>query len=247
MTTFRALLFNIAYISWSVGIHIVCLPLLFGPRAWVRAAGRVWIHVSLWLLRVVVGLTHREIGLDNFPKTPVIVAVKHQSAWETLYLTLAFGHPAFILKRELLWIPLFGWYLRKVGMIAVDRSGKAAALKRMVREAQACFAAGQAVVIFPEGTRVVPGQHKPYQPGIAALYSQLKMPVVPVALNSGLFWGRKAFVKRPGIITVQYLPAIPPGLDRKSFMRELETRIEIAADALAHPAAEDRESAGQSA
>lgn len=233
MTGFRALLFNICYVTWTVAIHMVCLPLLLGPRAWVLAAGRVWIRVSLWLLRVLVGLDHRELGLENLPKGPAIVAVKHQSAWETLYLSLALRHPAFILKRELIWIPLFGWYLAKVGMIAINRSAKAAALKQMVRQAEAAFAQGRQIIIFPEGTRVAPGQHKPYQPGIAALYSQLKVPVVPVALNSGLFWGRKAFLKRPGTLTVQYLPAIPAGLDRKTFMKQLESEIETAATALA--------------
>jgi 1-acyl-sn-glycerol-3-phosphate acyltransferase len=233
MQTLRALLFNLSYLIWSVAIHVVCLPLLLGPRSWVLAAGRVWIRVSLWLLRIFVGLDHRVIGAEHIPTGPAIVAVKHQSAWETLYLSLELSHPAFILKRELTWIPLFGWYLRKVGMIAVDRSGKAAALKQMVRQAEAAFAAGRQLVIFPEGTRVAPGQSKPYQPGIAALYSQLKVPVVPVALNSGLFWGRKAFLKRPGTLTVEYLPAIGPGLDRKLFMRKLEERIETAANALA--------------
>ncbi len=198
MTTLRAILFNFCYLAWSIAIHIVCLPLLLGPRDWVLAAGRIWIRVSLWLLAVIVGLRHRVLGAAHIPVGPAIVAVKHQSAWETLYLSLELSHPAFILKRELTWIPLFGWYLRKVGMIAVDRSGKAAALKQMVRQAEAAFAAGRQLVIFPEGTRVAPGQHKPYQPGIAALYSQLKVPVVPVVLNSGLFWGRKAFLKRPG-------------------------------------------------
>jgi 1-acyl-sn-glycerol-3-phosphate acyltransferase len=232
MTTLRALLFNLCYLVWSIAIHVVCLPLLLGPRAWVLAAGRVWIRVSLWLLAVIVGLRHRVLGTQHIPSGPAIVAVKHQSAWETLYLSLELSHPAFILKRELTWIPLFGWYLRKVGMIAVDRSGKAAALKQMVRQAEAAFAAGRQLVIFPEGTRVAPGQHKPYQPGIAALYSQLKVPVVPVALNSGLFWGKKAFVKRAGTLTVEYLPAIGPGLDRKLFMRQLEERMEAAANRL---------------
>ncbi len=239
MTQLRALLFNITYLAWTAAIHIVCTPLLLGPRSWVQAAGRLWIHVIFWLLRTLVGLDYRETGLENKPTGPAIVASKHQSAWETLYLTLALSHPAFILKKELLWLPLFGWYLRKVGMIAVDRSGKATALKRMIRQAETAFAAGRQVVIFPEGTRVIPGQRKPYQPGIAALYSQLKVPVVPVALNSGLFWGRQSFLKRSGTITVQYLPAIPPGLDRKSFMRELESRIETAANALAVPQACD--------
>jgi len=233
MTTLRALLFNVCYFTWTVAIHVVCLPLLLGPRAWVLAAGRVWIRVSLWLLRVLVGLDHRETGLENLPRGPAIVSVKHQSAWETLYLSLALRHPAFVLKRELIWIPLFGWYLHKVGMIAIDRSAKAAALKAMVRQAEAAFAQGRQIIIFPEGTRVAPGQHKPYQPGIAALYSQLKVPVVPVALNSGLFWGRKAFLKRPGTLTVQYLPAIPAGLDRKTFMKRLEGEIETAANTLA--------------
>jgi 1-acyl-sn-glycerol-3-phosphate acyltransferase len=232
MASLRALFFNLCFLTWSSAIHIVCAPLLFGPRAWVLAAGRVWIRVSFWLLRVIVGLDYRERGIENIPTGPAIVAVKHQSAWETLYLSLALSHPAFILKRELIWIPLFGWYLHKVGMIAVDRRGKAAALKQMVRQAQGAFAQGRQVVIFPEGTRVTPGERKPYQPGIAALYSQLKVPVVPVALNSGLFWGRKASLKRSGTLTVEYLPAIPAGLDRKAFMQQLETRIETATNAL---------------
>lgn len=232
MATLRAFFFNLCFFIWSLSIHIVCMPLLLGPRAWVLGAGRVWIKVSFWLLRFIIGLDYRERGTENLPTGPAIVAVKHQSAWETLYLSLALSHPAFILKRELTWIPLFGWYLRKVGMIAVDRSGKAAALKQMVRQAQDAFAQGRQVVIFPEGTRVAPGQHKPYQPGIAALYSQLKVPVVPVALNSGLFWGRKAFLKRPGTLTVQYLPTIPAGLDRKLFMKRLEEQIETTSNAL---------------
>lgn len=235
MTRLRALLFNITYLTWTTVMHLVCLPLLLGPRPWVLAAGRLWIRGNFWLLRVLVGLRYRVLGAEHYPTGPAIVAVKHQSAWETLYLSLALHHPAFILKRELIWIPVFGWYLRKVGMIAVDRSGKAAALKQMVRQAQEAFAAGRSLVIFPEGTRVAPGQRKPYQPGIAALYTQLKVPVVPVALNSGLFWGRKAFLKRAGTITVEYLPAIPPGLDRKTFMRELESRIEDATNRLVAP------------
>jgi 1-acyl-sn-glycerol-3-phosphate acyltransferase len=117
-------------------------------------------------------------------------------------------------------------------MIAVDRAGKAAALKKMVRDANDAFAQGRQIIIFPEGTRVAPGTHKPYQPGIAALYSQLNVPVIPVALNSGLFWGRKAWVKKPGEILIQYLPAIPPGLDRKAFMAELERRLEPASQKL---------------
>lgn len=213
-------------------MHVVCLPLLLAPARWVWQAGHLWIDGTLFLLRVCCGVSHRELGLENLPEGPAIIAAKHQSTWETLFLTRRLGDPAFVLKRELLSIPLFGWFMRKTGMIAVDRSGKATALKKMVKDAGAAFAQGRKIIIFPEGTRVAPGQHRPYQPGIAALYGQLSVPVVPVALNSGLFWGRRAWVKKPGQIQVQYLPPIPPGLDRRAFMAELEKRLEPAAQAL---------------
>jgi 1-acyl-sn-glycerol-3-phosphate acyltransferase len=228
----RSILFNLSYLTWSIAMHILCLPLLLAPAAWVWQAAHLWIDGTLFLLRIFCGLDHRELGLEHLPKGPAIIAAKHQSAWETLFLSRRLGRPAFILKRELLMIPLFGWFIRKVGMIAVDRTGKAAALKKMVRDANAAFAAGRQIIIFPEGTRVAPGAHKPYQPGIAALYGQLNVPVIPVALNSGLYWGRKAWVKKPGRITIEYLPAIPPGLDRKAFMAELENRLEPAANKL---------------
>jgi 1-acyl-sn-glycerol-3-phosphate acyltransferase len=229
VTFLRSLLFNLAYLLWSLVMHVLCLPLLLAPAAWVWAAGHLWIDGTLLLLRVLCGLDHRELGLEHFPKGPAIIAAKHQSAWETLFLSRRLGRPAFVLKRELLMIPLFGWFIRKVGMIAVDRAGKAAALKQMVRDANAAFAQGRQIIIFPEGTRVAPGAHRPYQAGIAALYGQLNVPVVPVALNSGLYWGRKAWVKKPGRILIEYLPPIPPGLDRKAFMAELEARLEPAA------------------
>ena len=233
MTAIRALVFNILYLLWTALMHVVCLPLLLAPARAIHAAGTFWIAGSLWLLKVCVGLGVREVGAENLPAGPALFAAKHQSAWETLYLSWRLNHPAFVLKKELLMIPLFGWFLKRVGMVAIDRSGKAAALKKMVADAKAVFAQGRPVIIFPEGTRVAPGASKPYQPGIAALYSQLDVPVVPVALNSGLFWGRKAILKKPGTITIEYLPAIPPGLDRKTFMRELESRIEGAAARLA--------------
>lgn len=234
MTALRALVFNILYLLWTAGMHIICLPLLLAPASVVHAAGKFWIAGALWLLKLCVGLGVREIGTENLPSQPALFAAKHQSAWETLYLSWRLNHPAFVLKKELLMIPLFGWFLKRVGMIAIDRSGKAAALKKMVADAKAIFAQGRPVIIFPEGTRVAPGDTRPYQPGIAALYAQLDVPVVPVALNSGRFWGRKAILKKPGTITIEYLPAIPPGLDRKTFMRELESRIEGAATRLAN-------------
>jgi 1-acyl-sn-glycerol-3-phosphate acyltransferase len=232
VTALRSILFNLVFLLWSVVMHIVCMPLLLAPEWVVWKAAHLWIDGTLFLLRLICGLGHRELGLENLPQGPAIIAAKHQSAWETLFLSRRLHRPAFILKRELLLIPLFGWFLQKVGMIAVDRAGKAAALKKMMRDANDRFAQGRQIIIFPEGTRVAPGAHKPYQPGIAALYGQLGVPVVPVALNSGLYWGRKAWMKKPGRILIEYLPPIPPGLDRKTFMAELERHLEPAANKL---------------
>ena len=228
----RSILFNVLNFIWGSGMHIVSLPLLFASRRAVQAAGGLWIDGTLFLLKHVVGIDHRVVGAENLPGTPAIYAVKHQSAWETLFLSRYLDYPAFVLKKELLAIPLFGWFMRKTGMIAVDRKAGASALRGMARQAAETLESGRSILIFPEGTRVAPGQSSAYQPGVAALYTQLKVPVVPVALNSGLYWGRRAFFKRPGTIVVQILPPIPPGLDRKALMKVLETRIEAASTAL---------------
>jgi 1-acyl-sn-glycerol-3-phosphate acyltransferase len=229
----RSILFNLLYAIWTAGMHILCLPLLFASRRAVQTAGGIWIDGTLWLLKHVVGIDYRIVGAEHLPATPAVYAAKHQSAWETLFLSRYLNFPAFVLKQELLSIPLFGWFLKRAGMIAVDRKAGASALRSMARQATEILESGRSILIFPEGTRVNPGESKPYQPGVAALYTQQKVPVVPVALNSGLFWGRRSFVKRPGTIVVEFLPPIPPGLDRKTMMRELETRIETAAKALA--------------
>jgi 1-acyl-sn-glycerol-3-phosphate acyltransferase len=142
------------------------------------------------------------------------------------------------LKQELIRLPVLGWYLRLAGNIPIDRSAGFRSLKIMLPAAQQAVAAGAQIVVFPEGTRTAPGQHRPYQPGVAALYQRLALPVVPVALNSGLLWGREKFLKYPGTITLQVLPPIPPGLDRRAFMQLLEERIETASDILC--AAEER-------
>ncbi|HVO03917.1 MAG TPA: lysophospholipid acyltransferase family protein, partial [Candidatus Cybelea sp.] len=150
----RSLAFNLAYGLWGGLMHIVCLPVLLGPRRWVYVAAGVWLDVILWLLKTVVGLEPRILGAENIPDGPAIFAAKHQSAWETLFLSRYLNFPAFILKRELLSIPLFGWYIRRAGMIAIDRKAGASALRQMARQAGETFAQGRSVLIFPEGTRV---------------------------------------------------------------------------------------------
>ena len=178
------------------------------------------------LVTHVAGIRYSLRGTDNIPDAPAIFAVKHQSAFETLALPLIIDDPLFVLKKELFQIPLFGWYLARLGNIGIDRGAGTNALRAIVRESADALKAGHHVIIFPEGTRVAPGATRAYGPGVAALYTMLKVPVVPVALNSGLFWGRRAWGKKAGNVTIAFLPAIRPGLEREAFVAELSRRIE---------------------
>jgi len=232
MLLIRALLFTVLFYGWTTVLGLLVLPVMVVSRRLLNAYGRMWIAGALALLRVTVGITHQVRGADRVPEGPVIFAFKHQSAWDTLVLSLLIHDPAIVLKRELVFIPVFGWCLRRLGHIAVDRQGGAGALKRMIETARARAADGRPIIIFPQGTRTAPGQTRSYHPGVAALYGALDLPVVPVALNSGLFWPRRSLKMRSGTITVEYLPAIAPGLARRHFMGELEGAIETAATRL---------------
>ena len=228
----RSLAFNAAALVWTVGQILIATICLLLPPAAILAISRIWMGGMQFLLRHLVGLAFEVRGREHMPETPAIYAFKHQSAWETVVTHLLVPDAAIVLKRELTQIPLFGWCLRRTGMIGIDRSGGTRALRSLVGDARDAFARGVSVIIFPEGHRIPPGKHARYQPGVAALYVQLDRPVVPVAHNSGLFWGRRSFVKRPGRIVVQFLEPIQPGLGRKAFMAELHTRLEAAADRL---------------
>ena len=233
----RSLLFNIAFLTWSGLIQFVCLPVLLTTRSLVLRVARTWVRVTLAMLAGICGLRYEIRGLDNLPKGPCIVASKHQSAWDTLIFLILLERPSYIYKRELSWIPMFGWYLARAGGITVERVGGAKALVRMVKMARRRVAKGSSILIFPEGTRVSPGRHLPHQPGVAALYDRLAIPVVPVAVNSGLYWGRRSFRKKPGCIVLEFLAPIPPGQARKRFSAELEIRIEAGTESLLNEAA----------
>jgi 1-acyl-sn-glycerol-3-phosphate acyltransferase len=224
----RSLAFNVGWYLGTAVIAIVGAPILLMPRRSVVAWSLFWIDFCLGWLRLTCRLTHRVGGLENMPSGPVIFACKHQSSWETLAFSRLFPNSAIVLKRELLFIPVVGWAMGRVGNIAVERGDGAQALRGLVRQAKAAIADGRSILIFPEGTRTPVGSQRPYQVGTAALYRQLGVPVVPVALNSGLFWGRRQFIKWPGVIDVEVLPAIAPGLGREAFMATLRERIESA-------------------
>ena len=208
----RSLAFNVGWYLGTTILAIVGSPILLMPRRYVVAWSLFWIDFCLGWLRLTCRLTHRISGLENMPAGPVIFACKHQSSWETLAFSKLFPNSAIVLKRELLFIPIVGWAMARVGNIAVERGDGAAALRGLVRQAKAAIADGRSILIFPEGTRTPVGSQRPYHVGTAALYRQLGVPVVPVALNSGVFWGRRQFIKWPGVIDVEVLPAIPPGL-----------------------------------
>ncbi len=237
MTQLRSLLFNAFFYLWTTIILVVGLPLMLGPRSWLYHLGRLWVRVIMLALRLICGLRYQVRGRENLPEGGYLLAAKHQSAWDTLIFSLLLWEHSFILKQELTWIPLFGLYLLRAGLVPVDRQGGSKALRKMVASAKRVIDEGRPIVIFPEGTRVAPGQRRPYHPGVAALYSQLGVSVVPVALNSGLFWGRHSFLKQPGCITLAFLPPIEPGLKRKEFLQRLEATIEKHSEILAQEAA----------
>jgi 1-acyl-sn-glycerol-3-phosphate acyltransferase len=228
VTLVRSLAFNLALYLFTAVEAILGLPVLLMSRRAGSRFGSSWAGAILKICGWTIGLTHEVRGRENLPKGPAIIAMKHQSAWDTFAVAVIFNDPAIVLKKELIWIPFYGWYLWKAGMISVDRGAGALALRRLVAASKEAAALGRPIVIFPEGTRTAPGTRRPYQPGVAALYRQLGLPLVPVAVNSGVFWGRRRFLKRPGRIVVEILPSIRPGGDRKAVMAELETRIEAA-------------------
>ncbi|MFQ5784584.1 MAG: lysophospholipid acyltransferase family protein [Alphaproteobacteria bacterium] len=240
MIALRSALFNVAWLAWTVCFTVILAPMHVLPLPTFRAALRVWSGGIIWLLARLVGITMCVRGTGNIPEGPAIIASKHQSVWETITFNQFVAAPAFVIKQELLRIPLFGWHMLRGGTFAVDRGGGARALKQMVKSGREVLARGQQIVIFPEGTRTAPGSRSPYLPGIAALYTRLGVPVVPAALNSGLFWSRRGFLKRPGRITVEFLPPIAPGLDRRRFLAELEERIETASRRLERDAFVDK-------
>ncbi|MCW5724758.1 MAG: 1-acyl-sn-glycerol-3-phosphate acyltransferase [Maricaulaceae bacterium] len=215
-----------------VVVGIIAIPFLIGPRSWVRGLYRVWLALVFGGLALICGTRYRVEGLENLPDGGALIASRHQSMMETQAFWRILPDPAIILKQELTSLPFFGWVAMKLGNIKVDRGAGSKALRKMLADARDRAAQGRQVLIFPEGTRIPPGQHADYKPGVAGLYREMGVPCVPVALNTGLYWAPKGIMRRPGCATIQFLPPIPPGLPRDVFMSELKSRIDAASDAL---------------
>ncbi len=224
----RSLLFNVLFYVTTALFLLLGSPLLFGPRRWAMAALAIHGRFELWLLETIVGTKLEVRGLEKLPPGACLVAAKHQSAWETFGLIPLFRDPALLMKRELFWIPFHGWFSRKFEMIPVDRDRGPSALRRMVREAKKRAAQGREIIIFPEGTRRAPGAPPDYKTGVVLLYETLRIPCVPLALNSGAFWPRRSLTRKPGTIVVEFLDPIPPGLPKAEFLERLIGAIEPA-------------------
>ena len=228
----RSVVFAVVFYGTTAAIAIFYVPLLLLPRRAFSAMTRLWAWLILAAVRWILGIRYELRGVEKIPNGPAIFASKHQSVWDTLIFNLIVPDCAYVLKRELFVIPLWGWFVWRVGMIGVDRSAGAKALKQMVADARQILGQGRSIILFPQGTRTAPGDVKPYLPGAAALYRGTQFHVVPVALNSGLFWPRRKFRKTPGLITVEFLPPIAPGLDRRAFLAQLQAQIEPATQRL---------------
>lgn len=227
MQALRSVVYNVLFYLNLVLHILLAIPTFVLPRRAFMALAKSWGRTSNALL-AVAGINVAIRGRGKIPPGALLVAAKHQSVWETFTLLTLFDDPAYIVKRELMWIPFFGWYLWKSGQIPVDRRAKGGAMAGMMERAREALAAGRQIVIFPEGTRTAPGAPPDYKSGIANLYAGTNVPCVPIALNSGLFWPRREFLRYPGTIVLEVLDPIPPGLDKETFAARLEHDIETA-------------------
>lgn len=232
MIYIRSLIFNVVFYVNLALFLVLGSGFYFTPRKWSIRALQVWALSSLFWLRVIVGIRMEVRGQENIPEGPCLVAGKHQSFWETFAILPLVDDPAMVLKKELTWIPFFGWFIYKFRMIPVERSAGTQALRALMDAAEQAIAIGRQVVIMPEGTRRAPGDLPDYKPGAAALYGKLEVPCVPFGLNSGVFWPRRQFLRRPGTVIISFLPPIPPGLNRKIFQSRLQEAIEVETDRL---------------
>jgi 1-acyl-sn-glycerol-3-phosphate acyltransferase len=232
MLFLRSLLFNTIFYVNLAALLIFGLPTMFFGRLAIIRLAHYWGWSSIWLMEKICGTKVEFRGKENLLREGCIIAAKHQSAWETFALCTQLRDFTYILKRELTWLPLFGQYLVRADQIAIDRKSRSAALKQLIADARVALAEGRAIFIFPEGTRRPAGAPPHYKAGVAHLYGAEDAPCVPVALNSGLFWPRRKFLRHPGTIVIEFLPAIPPGLPLQEFLAKLQQVIEEASDRL---------------
>ena len=237
MLFLRSTLFNFLFYGTTAVASLLCLPALFLPKKQAMWAVKFFVYSVYFFEKHVLGLDYEVRGAENLPAGgSFIVAAKHQSPYETMKLNILFNDPAIVLKRELLWIPLWGWFLAKVDPIAINRSKLRKSLNQITEGALHVKSQGRPIVIFPQGTRVLLTQttkDKPYKIGVARAAEATGVPVIPMALNSGVFWPRRSWIKKPGRVIFEFLPPVPSGLGIYEIMKDLERRIEERSNLLA--------------
>ncbi len=230
----RAFFFMVALYLSLIAFMLVGLIVLILPRRAMTVLARAWGHYFLWLCRVLGGIKVEFRGLQNIPKGPLLVAAKHQSVWETFMLLGLFDDPCFILKRELTFIPFFGWFIYKMRNVPINRKDGSRALIKLTRAADREIHAdkGRQILVFPEGTRRPPGAPPAYRFGVAKLYEVLNVPCLPIGLNSGVYWPRRSMKLKRGTIIVDIMPPIQPGLERNEFFALVQEQIERSSNQL---------------
>ena len=211
---------------WTLFLGILCLPYLLLPNSFVRSLANLWISGILNILKLTCGITYEIRGRENIPNHSVIVASKHQSTFETFLLFRLIKNSIFIHKKELFFIPIFGFYLKKSNMIAINRAEGTKAMRKMLNEIKQSIVNGYSIIIFPEGTRKKPGESPDYKTGIAGIYKESEVEVLPVALNSGYYWPKHTFIKTSGKIIIKFLKPIPSQLEKSEFLKKIESAIE---------------------
>ena len=224
----RSILFYLLLGFWTIFLGLLCLPYLLLPPKMLHSPVRLWIRGIFFLLNYICKITHEIKGLKNFISEPMLIASKHQSAFETLALFYYLPKSIFIHKEQLFFIPIFGQFLKKYSMIAINRKGGAVAMRNMLKIAKIKVNEGLSIIIFPEGTRKKPGDRPNYKSGYVGLYNKLNIPILPVAVNSGNFWPKHTFVKKSGHIIIQILPSLPAGIDKNIILTDVEKKIENA-------------------
>jgi 1-acyl-sn-glycerol-3-phosphate acyltransferase len=232
MSRIRALIYAVWLYAGTFVLMILYMPLLLVPRAWMRKGLRLWAHLMVWSMGAIGGVRLEVRGREKLPSGAYLIAAKHQSMFDVVPPFTFAPDCVFVMKKELARIPLFGWLSQKAKMIWVDRQAHAKALRALIADAKRLMVEPRQLLIFPEGTRHLPGASTEYKPGVAALYRELGLPCVPIATNSGVCLNSGGFVKKPGTMVVQILDPIAPGLKRAEFMSLLQERIESASTAL---------------
>jgi len=222
----RSILFYVFLVLWTIFMGTICLPYLFVSYHYLRKPVNIWVKGIFKLLQIICNITYEIRGKENIPSYAVLVASKHQSAFETFALFYHINNSIFIHKRQLFFIPIFGQYLKKINMISIDRSEGAIAMRKMLKQTKQKTQEGKSIIIFPEGTRKKPGENPDYKTGIAGIYKNLESEVLPVAVNSGHYWPKHIIIKKPGKIIIKFLKLIPSQLEKSEFLKKIESVIE---------------------